>query len=115
LGTSVAGITNEALQIMKKYTWPGNIRELENVLERAMNISDDHMIYPEHLPMHLKRAVGEVVIESGPKSLEETILEAEKEAIKSALIQAKGNKVQASKALGIHRSVLYKKMTKYNM
>ncbi len=115
MGTAVSGVAPETMQILQKHSWPGNIRELENVLERAMNISDDYIIYPEHLPIQLRRAVGDDITEPELKTLGQVLSEAEREAIISALHAAKGNRVQASKALGIHRSILYKKMTKHKI
>lgn len=54
LGKAVSDIDAEALKIMKSYHWPGNIRELQNIIERAILISDDGTIRPEHLPEGVK-------------------------------------------------------------
>jgi len=115
LETEIEGVTPEALNLLINYTWPGNVRELENVLERAMNISDDTLIRMEHLPYQVKKSVGNTSLTWKEKTLEQGLLQAEKELIMNALSQTNGNKVQAARSLGIHRSVLYKKLSKHNL
>lgn len=113
LGTAVKEITPEAMELLCRYSWPGNVRELENVLERIMNVYDECLIFPEHLPAHLRRAVGKRQVFPAPLSLESALFEAEKETIIKALALTKGNKAEAAKALGIHRSVLYRKLSRF--
>lgn len=115
LSTQVMLVSDDAKDVLRQYAWPGNIRELENILERTMNISDDRVIQPEHLPVQLRRAVGETKGGAGQKTLEEALQTAEKEIILNALRQAGGNKMQAARVLNIHRSVLYKKLAKYRL
>lgn len=115
LGTYVEGSSNEAMEILKGYSWPGNIRELENVLERTINISDERFIYPEHLPAQIRQSIRVEKTTYGQKTLEHGMLEAERNIILDALRMAKGNKVQAAQMLGIHRSVLYKKLVRHNL
>ncbi|AET68123.1 PAS domain S-box [Desulfosporosinus orientis DSM 765] len=121
LETDVEGISSKAMQILQNYTWPGNVRELESVLERTMNILDEPVILPEHLPVRIlqsKMDTGLSVNENQswePNSLEEGLISAEKELLVTALRRANGNKAQAAKILGIHRSVLYKKLIKHGL
>ncbi|MCO1603714.1 sigma 54-interacting transcriptional regulator [Desulfosporosinus nitroreducens] len=117
LETDVEGISQEAMQILQNYAWPGNVRELESVLERTMNMVDEPIILPEHLPARILQAKMSV---NDPQSGEHSRFEegrnfAEKELLVDALRRAKGNKAQAAKILGIHRSVLYKKLTKHGL
>lgn len=117
LGTLITGISPEALKVLMSYSWPGNIRELENILERAMIICDESVIYPHHLSLPVR---GGLQDSNSPekqvgKTLEDVMGEAERKIILSTLKQTKGNKVQAARLLGIHRSVLYKKMSHYNL
>ena len=117
LGTCIEGISREAMQILQNYSWPGNVRELESVLERSMNVVEEQFIYPEHLPLQLKQSI--------PGSLEQhdrgqnrigiCLNTAEKDLLINALRKAKGNKVKAAKILGIHRSLLYKKLSKHGL
>jgi len=124
--TSVEGVSSEAIELLKQHHWPGNIRELENVLERAINISDEPNILPEHLPVQLKRSKVdsnpnprlinlEDVRLAGQINLEEVILAIEKELILSAMLLANGNKAKLASALGIHRTALYRKLTKHQL
>ncbi|MCR3954951.1 MAG: sigma 54-interacting transcriptional regulator [Gudongella sp.] len=108
----VDGISSESLETLKSYGWPGNIRELENVLERAINfLGDERIILPKHLP---PRITGNQDMLFN-RSLRETLDEVEREAIVRTLIHTKGNKSKASKALEISRTSLYEKMDKYGI
>ncbi|WP_242661345.1 sigma-54 interaction domain-containing protein [Alkaliphilus metalliredigens] len=114
LGIEMKELTFETIEVLKKYQWPGNVRELRNTLERALNIVQGDMIYPEDLPGHL--------IESSSKSsyshsllLKDIMAKTEIEAIQSALRDSNGNKSVAAKQLGIHRTALYKKIQAYEM
>lgn len=108
----VEGISDDALEYLKKYDWPGNIRELENIIERAINILDgESMIKPKHLPFNIRRVMKNKVV----RELKEVVEEAEKQAIIDSLIVSKGNRTLAAKNLGISRTSLYEKMAKYNI
>ncbi|WP_422485943.1 sigma-54 interaction domain-containing protein [Gudongella sp. DL1XJH-153] len=108
----VHGISNQALDLMKNYQWPGNIRELENILERAINfLGDDRTILPKHLPTKINGGTGLYY----DRSLKETLEEVEKEVIIRSLVQTKGNKSKAAKLLNISRTSLYEKMDKYGV
>ena len=113
---SVTGITEEALNVLMKHRWPGNIRELENIIERAFNLLDGTEVQLKHLPNYLRiLADGH---NEGPfleGSLEDTLNRVEKETLVYALDVANGNKVQAAKALGLSRSGLYKKLIKHQL
>ncbi len=121
LGTEVEGLDEEVLAIFLNHSWPGNIRELRNVLERATNVNRRGKVQKQHLPLYLLKkkyhlleelfTLGEEV----PLNLEELVGETEKAAIKRALAMTKDNKRQAAKLLGIHRSAIYQKMNKYDI
>ncbi|KUO73470.1 MAG: hypothetical protein APF81_05110 [Desulfosporosinus sp. BRH_c37] len=126
LSTSVEGVSCEAMELLKQHHWPGNIRELENVLERAINISDEINILPEHLPLQLRHSKVdstpnlklinlEDVRLTGQINLEELLLAIEKEIILNAMHLAKGNKAKVASALDIHRTALYRKLIKHNL
>ena len=109
-------LTKEALNVLKSYNWPGNVRELRNIIERAINLSSSKYIKPEHLPERLTNIIKDedLNIEDIPVLLD-VVAEAEIGAIRRALIATKGNKSLAAKKLGIHRTILYKKLEKYNI
>lgn len=109
-------LANETIKILKSYNWPGNVRELRNVLERAINLSSGKVIYPEHLPERLVNTMNDTI--GSPEDipiLKDIVFEAEREAIKRAILLARGNKSLAAEKLGIHRTALYKKIDKYKI
>lgn len=115
LNTEEKIIDKETIDILMEYHWPGNVRELRNVLERAINLSTQRFILPQHLPERLVK--NKIPIEGKEKivPLKDVVAEAEKEAIVNAIIKAEGNKTLAAENLGIHRTALYKKIEKYGL
>ncbi|QSQ08051.1 Transcriptional regulatory protein ZraR [Koleobacter methoxysyntrophicus] len=114
VGKYVTKISKNALDIIKSYKWPGNVRQLENVLERAIILSNSCMIDCDDLPDYIK--LKDKRTYNGPiKPMKDIIEEVEKEAIIKALEYTKGNKFTASKLLGISRSSLYEKMNRYGI
>ncbi|WMJ79502.1 sigma 54-interacting transcriptional regulator [Clostridium sp. MB40-C1] len=112
LNKYIKGITVEAIEYMKNYTWEGNVRQLENVIEMAINIVNyGEVIDIEHLP---KEITGRRIINNIEK-LEDVINKAEKEAILNALVVCKGNKSKVAKLLEISRTTLYEKMNKHDI
>lgn len=109
-------LSREAIRILKSYTWPGNVRELRNVLERAINLASGKIILPEHLSDRItkKTDYNREEIDDLPL-LKDIVAEAEVVAITKALDIAKGNKTLAAEKLGIHRTALYKKISKYKI
>lgn len=115
LGIYVEGISKEALTYLKNYNWPGNVRELENIIERAINLLDTELVIkPHHLPIRITKNKEKYSFE-GNKKLKNILEDVEKEVIIDALEKNQGNKNQTSKALGISRVSLYKKLDKYSI
>jgi len=106
-------LDQEAEQLLLSYDWPGNVRELVNVLERAMFSMEGDSIHVCDLPFHLRKKMEPF---PGPPSscLKDEQTKAEKKAIINALKETR-NKVEAARVLGIHRTLLYKKMKKYKL
>ena len=106
------GLDPEAEEALKNCNWPGNIRELSNVLERTLSNIEGDTIHLYDLPYHVQRLCEP---EMGRPTIEAVQAKAEKEAIQDALVAANYNKARAADLLGIHRTLLYKKIKKYNL
>jgi PAS domain S-box-containing protein len=107
-------LEEEAENVLYSYPWPGNIRELFNVLERVASSLEGDKIRLSDLPFHLYRRQGEVP-KAPPVSIRDAHSGAEKEAIMRALKLARYNKSRAASILGIHRTHLYKKIKQYGI
>lgn len=111
---NVSGISDEAMERLMNYDWPGNIRELSNVIERAMNLCDD-VIESHHLFLEYEEISRPAIWgKSGRKTLKEMVEETEKRAILDALGSYSSIR-KAAKALGISHATLINKMKKYNV
>lgn len=108
-------ISPAVFQSILRYQWPGNIRELENVLERAINLCVDSKITLEHLPEHLVCGQGECEQEKEGSYLGNLVEGLERQLIAEAMETTGGNKVEAAKRLGISRTCLYNKLEKYQI
>ncbi|WP_110113483.1 sigma 54-interacting transcriptional regulator [Bacillus sp. CGMCC 1.16541] len=106
-------LSDEVLERFYHHTWPGNIRELENVLERAVNVLDQQVISLTHLPLYLRDEEQHVAhnkeTHSTIRPLKETMAAVEKTAMVQALQTTKGNKVAAAKLLDISKTSFYEK------
>lgn len=111
LGAPEKEISAEAAQLFKRYDWPGNVREMENILEQAINLSSRDVLTPADFPALIKRLSGHST--DKPLHLSAALERAEIEAIQNALQHTGDNKKEAARLLGIHRSVLYRKLKKY--
>ncbi len=107
-------IDSQAEKSLKKYNWPGNARELSNVLERIVSTLKGNIIYTCDLPFYLHRT-KQYLTEHDQKTLKNIQGNAEREAIRYALESTGYNKSRAAELLGIHRTLLYKKIKKYNI
>jgi DNA-binding NtrC family response regulator len=109
LKKAVSSVSEDALKILLNYSWPGNIRELENIIQRAITLSQHEVILPEDLPASIIQKIDEKLFE---KALEEkfTLDQLEKEYIKRVLIETGGNKSKAAERLGLDRKTLYRKL-----
>ncbi|WP_136799310.1 sigma-54 interaction domain-containing protein [Desulfosediminicola ganghwensis] len=106
--------SNEAEELLLKHNWPGNARELHNVVERTMATCEESLITPADLPLYLhKNTIGSATIQHS--LLKEVVARAEKSAIVDALKMTAYNKAKAADMLGIHRTLLYKKARKYSI
>jgi len=110
----VADLSQEALICLERYNWPGNIRELENVIRRAVALGKGEMIMPEDLPPNIYVLPGKSA--QAIDSLEDDSLAAyEKNAIENALTRSENNRKKAAQILGIGEATLYQKIKKYGI
>lgn len=115
MGFQHKALTDKVNLALSLYSWPGNVRELRNVLERAATISSGGYIDLEHLPGFIR---GGFSMDSRNVSiclLKDAVAKAEISAIKEALRLAGGNRTEAARYLGIHRTALYKKMDNFGI
>lgn len=115
MGFSHKKLTDEAILALSLYNWPGNIRELRNVLERAANISYGEYINLEHLPDFISNSFLKENPAEKAGLLKDAVAKAEINAIMEALKATNGSRTEAAKYLGIHRTALYKKMSGYGI
>ncbi len=115
-GREKPAITREAYDLLIRYPWPGNARELENVIERAMILSED-TIYPEHLGLDLQLDYVSLDEASStlPEVAERATRNAEIHAILNTLEQTLGNKSKAAKKLGVSYKTLLNKIKQYEL
>jgi two-component system response regulator HydG len=96
------------------YGWPGNVRQLKNVVENMVVLSPDGQLTVETLPAEIRPTGGEVT--GGMNNLVGiSITQAEKELIRNTLKMVKGNREQAAKILGIGERTLYRKIKEYDL
>ena len=113
LSTDVVDITEEAMEILKNYDWHGNVRELENTIERAVQISQNQFIEVKDLPRYIQnKPLSKMNTAKGEMSFME---EKEYKTILEMLENSKGNVKKAADALGIGRATMYRKLTKYKI
>ena len=134
LGRSTPQIEDEVVEVLERYPWPGNIRQLENVIERAVVLAEDGVISLRELPREVTDESDEVALQfdrgessaivmpaglrdehSDGMSTKGSRLSAsqEREILKDALLKTGGNKAEAARLLGLPRSTYYSKLKKY--
>jgi len=101
-------ISKQAMQLLQQNSWHGNTRELRNVIERAVILSDGDTILPEHLPYEIQR-------QDSSSSDNLSLSSVEKKHIEKVLIHTKGNKIRAAEFLGIGLTTLYRKLEEYHI
>ncbi len=108
----VAGLSPEAYALLMEHDYPGNVREIQNILEHAFVLCRGDTIQVEHLPPYLRPATG-----SGPPdiALSLNLQEAERKLIATALHKHQGKRAAAAAELGINPSTLYRKLQKLGM
>jgi transcriptional regulator with PAS, ATPase and Fis domain len=118
LRKEVGGLSRDARDLLVRYTWPGNVRELENVIERAVILCQGTVLTAEELPLALReqpraRVLSADAIKLPPGGL--VLAELVKQLIIQALEQARQNKSQAAKLLGLSRTQLRTRLKQFGL
>jgi PAS domain S-box-containing protein len=114
-GIIVDGIDVEAQTVFKNYTWPGNIRELRNVLERIIYTKAGNMIIKSDIPSFILRAFESSSEVEQHTSLKSMVQQFEEDIIRKALKESKGDKIAVARSLGIGKTTLYDKMKQFEI
>ena len=113
---SAKRISEEAMSILLNYFYPGNIRELENILEHALIICQEKVIKPRHLPLFLQKASFQPEPLAGPETdLDSTLEDSERNRIQETLRRHNWNRGKSARELNIDRTTLWRKMKKYGI
>ncbi len=112
MGKHVKGFTNDAMNTFMRYSWKGEVRELENAVERAVIFCDKDFIGVEHLPEYMNQTAssGSVTLSQGSHTLKDAVREFERKFIEQALAKHDFNKEATAKSLSVSLSSLYRKM-----
>jgi DNA-binding NtrC family response regulator len=115
LGKSVIGFSAAAMDLLVSYTWPGNVRQIEHEIERAVTFaSEGELITPDLFSEDLTKW-GTIVATDGKKPLMDAVEQVEKQMIREAIRRCGGNKTRAAKSLGISRRGLLNKLQRYHI
>jgi transcriptional regulator with PAS, ATPase and Fis domain len=114
---NVTSLSKEARDLLMRYDYPGNVRELENIVERAVVLCRGDALTTQDLPLNLREGQAEAVLERdrGTQSLPGTLEEIERQLIVKALERSGGVQTKAAEELGISERVLRYKMKKYTI
>jgi DNA-binding NtrC family response regulator len=120
MGKPEAGLSRDAREALMAHPWPGNIRELQNAIERALIMSEGGLITAAQLGVHPRTERVPSAIQpgeppSGVITPDSRLPEVEKRLVLDALSRAKGNKSRAARILGISRSQLYTRMGRFRI
>jgi DNA-binding NtrC family response regulator len=111
----VTGFTEEAVAALEGYSWPGNIRELQNVVERAVLLGKGELITPADLPRDIAGGSTIRITRGGHRTLKEALEEPERQIILEVLEAHAWNRNATADALGVNRTTLYKKMKRLGL
>jgi PAS domain S-box-containing protein len=104
---NITGMTDDAIKLLLNHDFPGNIRELENIIEHAFILCKEHYIQEQHLPLYLKKGNNSIV--------ETSLKDMEAREIKRVLKNHNWNRKETAATLGIDKSTLWRKMKQYNI
>ena len=108
-------ISGEALSLLLEHPYPGNVRELENIIERSISFANTSEILPADLPPNIRQIPAPVRQRASARLLKDALSAVEKETITAALLESGGNISRAATLLGIYRQQLQRKIKQYNI
>jgi len=111
----VEAVSPQALMLLRNYSWPGNLRELENIIERAVVLTSSSVIEAEHLPLHVQDVIAFKPQLGFKPSKSQAIERFERQALSSYLLEAKGNVSRAASLARIPRRTFHRLMAKYKL
>jgi len=117
LGTEYTGLSHQALESLMRYDWPGNVRQLANVMERAAIVGNGQIINRSQVDLAFQKDLHLLPLEVSAEapSLKQTLSEVEKTLIVKALKQSHGRQTEAAKLLGVTAKNLWNKLQKHNL
>ena len=110
-----AVLSPKALEVLVRYLWPGNIRELMNLVERLLVSVRKRVIGPQDLPLYVKQGLTEEVRDISTFSLKAVVAEAERQTLEKALQHTQGNRNMAAELVGLSRASFYRKLKEYGL
>jgi PAS domain S-box-containing protein len=113
--TMVEKFSNDAMEVLLNYDYPGNVRELENIIEHALIVCQDKIIERNHLPLSLQDGISTPLPEEEKRPFDKEIEFSEKNLILETLRKHNWNKGKTASALEINRTTLWRKIKKYNI
>jgi transcriptional regulator with PAS, ATPase and Fis domain len=113
--TMVEKFSNDAMEVLLNYDYPGNVRELENIIEHALIVCQDKIIERNHLPLSLQGDLASTPLVEEKQSFDQKIESSEKTIILDMLQKYNWNKGETASALHINRTTLWRKMKKYSI
>jgi transcriptional regulator with PAS, ATPase and Fis domain len=113
-GKDIEGVSQDVLDILMRYDFPGNVRELENIIEYTFVLCRGRMIEVQHLPNELQAEML-TRTKTAPEDINNPLDQAEAKAIRAALLKHGGNRKKTAAHLGINKTTLWRKMKKYGI
>jgi transcriptional regulator with PAS, ATPase and Fis domain len=105
-----------AIRALSRYAWPGNMRELLNLVERLLVVAPKSVIEADDLPLYVRQAPSDIAIPDAPTCYLKTVVaEAEQQAIEKALRHVQGNRNAAAELVGLSRASFYRKLKEYGL
>jgi len=112
-GKNLSGVSHEVMSFFMRYDFPGNVRELENIIEHAFVMCKGDVIELRHLPSELIERSKEALLEE--EKVDRPLQRAEAESIRKVLERNRGNRLRTARELGIDRTTLWRKIKRYGI